>query len=965
MSHRQSTVQRFYRFALGAYLFVLVLALYAGTNDPSMHIKHLLTAWAAGGLAGSYLLVAWMMRIPLRRPAIFMEVILCLLAFFFVSSLFSEFRMISLRETSRFFCLFALYWLTTQVYGSTAQVLRLFAVFCVAVALAAVYAVMQAAGLDPFPWTDTTSDTYTNLPATYGNPNFAAHALILAIIMLVCLIRSGARWGFWIAPLLFFHLYSTDQRAGWIALAGASVLVGLGWMLLRQPRRPVGRVAATLALFAVLGVAGLGGVMALYHARTGYIFPLDLSLLLRYQSYVSATRMLFDAPLLGHGPAVYGLAYAPYWTPFEQAWFAQELRMNEHVHNDLLELAIDGGLASAGLYLTLLVLGMAYGLLLAAQAFSPEQRRLGFTCAALFCAFAIDGLFGFNLRVPVTAAMFFLMMGALDGLWTEGRPVATPARAFRPGVLLRAGFLPLLVVCVWFETRVFASEFRMYEGMKAQNAGQYDRASVAFKRAGALAPWNWHSPRRLGLVAVDQRKPLEALAYFEQALALNPHYVLTHLPMARVNLMIAQQAVTPRGAGADAAVAALEQARTHAEAVLKVAPDFPAAIDILGRVESIAAIVNRDRGPGADPAVQATHWRNARQYLRRAIEQGPDNTGELYRMLMQVELGLGDVQGAEAALIGAIQVAPEDPTHWPAFLKFAREQKRFDRFRDVLFEQIDRYQAIEAPTDEERAQLATAYGWLAVAQDTGFNNVQGTMDAYAGAVEYGPQRPEFWSNFAAYVRKNNRMAAFEQQLLASCVRVRAAGAKPLPQVEAVEAVVNDAAGSLDQSTRMLLAGVRSHPRDGKLAAGAAYLWAAQRLQEAYDTLVAQGTAPCESALNLGITAATLNELSLANTLFEKAISCLTDDRRASAAVHWANTLVRLDQRDKALGVLQEAETQFPDHFELRWAKARTLAELKRTEEAKALYEALLQEGDLTPEGRSQLEAELNSLQASK
>ncbi|MBL7644862.1 MAG: tetratricopeptide repeat protein [Candidatus Hydrogenedentes bacterium] len=965
MSQRHFTVQRFYRFALGTYLFVLVLALYAGTNDPTIHVKHLLTAWAAGLLAGSYLLVASFLRIPLRRPAVFLEVSLCLLAFFLISSLFSEFRAISLLETSRFFSLFALYWLATQVYGSTAQVLRLFAVFCCAVFFAAIYAVMQAAGLDPFPWTDTTSDTYTNLPATYGNPNFAAHALILAFIMLACLIRSNFRWGFWIAPLLFFHFYSTDQRAGWIALAGAALLVGLGVLLLRRPRRPVARVAALLGVFALLGVAGLGAAMFLVHARTGHIFPLDLSLLLRYQSYVSATRMLFDAPILGHGPAVYGLAYAPYWTPFEQAWFAQEVRMNAHVHNDLLEIAIDGGLAAAGLYLTLLVLGMAYGLLLAAQSSTPEQRRVGFTFAALFCAFAIDGLFGFNLRVPVTAALFFLMMGTLDGIWTAGRPVQVPARALRPGQLFRLAFLALLVVCTWFETRTFASEYHMYAGMKAQGKEQYEIARVEFEKAGKLAPWNWHYARRLGLVALDQGKLDEALANFDRALVLNPHYVLTHLPMARANLMLAQQAVSAKGAGADAAIEKLNLARAHAEAVLKIAPDFPSAIDVLGRIESIAAIINRDHSASPDPAVQAKHWENARQYLRRAIDQGPENSGELYRMLMQVELGLGNVEAAESALIGAIEVAPEDPSHWPAFLKFARQHKRFDRLRDVLFQQIDRLLAVETPTDEARGQLATAYGWLAVVLDTGFADVQGAMDAYNGAVQHGPLRPELWSNFAAFARKNDRLADFSGHLRASCARVREQGGKPLPQVEAVDAVLKDPGAQLDQASRVLLAGVRSHPRDGGLSIGAAYLWAAQMLQEAYDTLAAQGAAPCESALNLGVTAAGLNELSLANILFEKAMACLSDERRASAAVHWADTLVRLNQRDKALAILEEVEAQFPGHFDTRWAKARTLVHLKRPDEARVIYESLLGEADLPQEGKNQLEAELKALQPAK
>lgn len=961
MSQRTSTVQRFYRFALGASLFALVLALYAGTPDPSMDIKHLLTAWAAGALAGSYLLVSWLLRIPLRRPVVFMEVILCFLGFFLLSSCFSQFRAISLLETGRFFTLFAMYWLATQIYTTPAQVLRLFTVFCCAVSVAAVYAIMQAAGVDPFPWTDTTSDTYTNLPATYGNPNFAAHALILAIIMLLCLFRSGATWAPWLFPLFFFHLYSTDQRAGWIALAGAAVLILSGWALLRSPGQPLRRVTLTLCLFAIFGVAGVGTAMYLTHLRTGHVFPLDLSLLLRYQSYVSATRMLFDAPLLGHGPAVYGLAYAPYWTPFEQAWFAQEIRMNQHVHNDLLELAIDGGLAAAGLYLTLLVLGMGYGLLLAAQAIAPVQRRLGFAFAAFFCAFGIDGLFGFNLRVPVTAALFFIVMGALDGLWTQGKPVELPARFFRPGQLVRAAFIVLLIACTWLETRTFASEYHMYAGIQAQNQSHLDEAEASFRKAESLAPWNWNCARRLGLVELDRHRLKEALAEFDRSLGLNPYYVLTHLPMARANLMLAQQEVSRKGGGAAKALEQLDAARNHAEAVLKIAPGFPAAADVLGRIESIAAIIDRDHADKPNPDLQAEHWKKARQYLHSAIDQGPGNAGELYRMLMQVELELGSVENAEQALSAAVQVAPDDARTWPVYLNFARKQKRFDQLRDVLYQQIDHLQGIAAPGETERNELATAYSWLAVVLDEGFKDVQGVLDAYRGAVEFGPLRPELWSNFAAFARKNERRTDFDSALRDSCTRVREQGGKPLPQVEAVEAVLSDPAAQLDQASRVLLAGVRSHPKSSELSVQAAYAWAAQSLQEVYDKLLAEGAAPCESALNLGVTAAGLNELTLASTLFPRAMDCLTDERRAAAAVHWADTLVRLGQSDKALSILDESEQRFPGHIDTRWAKARTLTQMKRPEDARAIYEALLKEPEVTQEAREKLEGELKGL----
>jgi tetratricopeptide (TPR) repeat protein/O-antigen ligase len=951
-------VHAVYRAALGTYLFVLVLVIYSGTNDPTIHIKYLLTAWAAGVLAGSYLLVTWFLRLPLRRPAVFLEVALGLLALFLVSTLFSEFRAISLLETSRFFALFALYWIAAQVFETPAQILRLFTAFCAAMGLAAIYAVMQKTGLDPFPWHDTTSDTYTNLPATFGNPNFAAHALILALIMIVCLVRAGTRWVLWLAPLLLFHFHSTDQRAGWIALAGAALLVTIGLLVLRRPGRSVASVTMVMGLFVLVGLAGFGATMLITQARTGHLFPLDLSLLLRYQSYVSATRMLFDAPFLGQGPAVYGLAYSPYWTPFEQAWFAQEIRMNEHVHNDLLELAIDGGLLAAGLYLAMLVLGMTYGLLLAAQASAPALRSLGFAFAALFCAFGIDGLFGFNLRVPVTAALFFLLMGALDGLWTHARPDVTPTGFSRFTPWLRCAFLLLLLLCTWRETRVFASEYHFRIGTKAQEASQFEVADTAFRKAETYAPWNAAILRRRGLLELDRNNFTGALEVLDRARASNPYYVLTHLPIARANLMLAQRDISPQGAGAEAAVAHLNEARANANSVLVIAPEFPEAFDLLGRIEAISAIVNRDHAANPDPAVQAQYWKEARRYLNLAINQGPKNSGELYRMLMQVELGLGNLDGAEAALIGAAQVAPDEARTWAIFFDFARQHKRFERMREALRSRIEQLNAMEAPGEAERDELASAHRWLATLQLEGFADVDAALDAYARSVEFAPQHPELWDAFARFARANQRRPDFDTALRDACTRLRSAGGAPLPQLEAVEAVLADPAANLDQAGRVLLAGVRSYPNDSEIPIEVAYGWALEILQDVYDALAAQGSAPCESALNLGIAAASLNQLELANRRFENARDCLTDDRRVALAVHWADTKIRLQQGEEALALLDTGEAQFPDNLEIRWTRARILVRLNRMDEARVIYDVLLADPELTPEAKVLLEREI-------
>ena len=964
VSQRDSTLDTFYRFSIGVYIFALVLVMYAGTDDPTIHIKDLLTSWAAGLLAGSYVVVCWITGRPLRRPAIFFEVTLLLLGFFLLSALLSDFPRFSLLETGQFFSFFALYWLASQVFSGPGQVLRFFSAFCAAVFVAGLYAIAQKAGLDPFPWENRESDTYTNLPATFGNPNYAAHAIILALIMIACLVRSGMTWAGWIfVPVLLFHFYSTGQRAGWIALAGAVVLAGIARLLLPRSRRPVLAATGTLVLFAMLGAAMVAGAMYVTQARTGHMFPLDLSLLLRYQSYVSATNMLFEAPVLGHGPAVYGLAYSNHWTPYEQAWFAQELLVNEHVHNDLLELAIDGGLAAAGLYLAMIVLGTGFGLLLVARGESPLQQRLGYTFAAFFTAFAIDGLFGFNLRVPVTAALFFIMMGILDGLWSADREAnPQPLKPLRRAVP-RVAFLLLLFLSVWGESRRFIAEYYFHEGLNARAASDFDGAMAAFERADHYAGWSWEIPGYSGLVELDRNRPDLALTHFETALARNPHAFLTHLPVARANLMLAQAAESREDAGPEAAAGFLEAARGAAHATLSMAPGLPAANDILGRVESVAAILKRDSADAPDPAAPKAHWEAARAYFQAAIDGGAREPAEIYRMLMRVESALGDFEAAERALAGALRTEPGDGRTWNTFLEFARKHGRFEGMRQVLYQTIDRLQAQPVLTQAGQRELVEAYAWLAVVLDEGFGDVQGTADALARAVTLGPHRSDLWNRYSAFAQKHDRVPVFDETLRASCEALTARGETPLPQVHAVDLALRGPASDLDLASRTLLAGLLSQSGQTALPVLIAYGWAASRVQAVYDRRHAEGAAPCESALNLGIVAANLGGMDLAATLLERAHGCLEGEQRAAAAVHWGDTLTRQGNPERALEILRDAAGQSPEHLDIQWGIARALARGGQLDESRQAYGALISHPGVTPQNKTLLEQELEQVGA--
>lgn len=956
-------MERQFRIAIGAFLVVLVLAIYPFTNDPSGDIKRLITGWAAFALGSVWLGAVWTGRLPIRRPGVSLPLLLALLALFLIAALRSEFRWIGLLETGSFFFLFVLYFIASQVYRDITQARRLLLVVCWAMALASCYGFMQKAGLDPFPWADRSSEVYTNLPATFGNPNFAAHALILAIIMVVYLMATGLRWWWGSIFLLIFltHLRFTGQRAGIIALAAAAFLVAVAWLFGRRTKRPVTAAAFVLILVMIISVAGAGVAMAVSKWRTGTSIPLDTSLVIRYQSYVSAADMLFDRPLLGYGPGVYGIAYPEYWTPFEQEWFAQELSMNAHVHNDLIELGIDAGLPAAGLYFTLLVLGMGYGLVMAFTPGPPERRRLGYMFAAFFLAFLVDGLFGFNLRVPVSAGIFFLTLGLLDGLWAASQPVETViSRSRNP--LPRLALFAALMLFVLLESCRFSAAYCMQQGMRAQLKRDYPKARESFELGRSLAPWDGDFERRLGQVSIGEHDFDNAVRHFERALEINPYYILGRVPLAQTKMAVAQHLVQQDNAKVNDALAILDQAIDHLEELLKICPMFPPAHDMLGRVASVSALFVTQSGAPDAPGRAAAYWRSAETHLLKAIEYELENRSELYRMLAKVRIALGNQDGAEQALVRAAQADPADTETWPIFLDLANNRKDYDRLRNTLYAQIQRLK--EADTLKPEA-LATAYLYLANVLENGYTDLDAVDQAFWGAVEYGPLRPEIWTNLARYAREKNRPMALQIAVAQSCGRLSIQGQKPLAYVAAVNDVMQRGPAALTSATANLLSHVRSHRANDALTADQAYGWAARMLLETAQSASRDTPGLCLANFNLGIVFAGLNELNAADQLFTRAQPCLETTQQAFLAVHWADVMVRQDRTPEALDLLRETRQKSPDNMDVQWALARTFVKLGLRDDAREEYKALLARPDLAPQGRAMLENELAGVQNGK
>jgi len=948
------------RALYGIFFFLLVLAVYPYIPEPATHVKDLLLAVFAAAVTGLYAVAVYLGLASFRRPRIFLEMIALLHAFLLLGVLRSEFRWLSFYEWQTFISLSCLYLVATQAFFMSKHIRTFFIAAVSAATIAAVYALLQRAGLDPFPWGERESDVYTHLPSTFGNPNFAAHAymFLLPAAVYLALTHHRAWWGS--VALILLHFWFTGQRAGRLGLVAALVAVGFTLWFGRKSTSPIRTTIKTMVTTALLGVVGFAGAMGLTYLRTGTAFPLDVSLLIRYQSLVSASNMLLSRPILGYGPGVYRVGYVPFWTPFEQQWFAQEGRINLHVHNDFLELGLDGGLPAALLYVCILVLAVGFSLLYANRATEKPERLLGLVWASAFMGTAVDGLFGFPLRVPVSASLFFIFLGFVDAAWLSAtgqtqRP-SSQSRGVIPLVALMA-ILSLTAVCV--QTASFVSEQCRYRGRLAENNGRFEEAERWYRQGASLAPWQSRFLRNLALLAIRREDTQEGITLLSGALRREPYHIPNLTLMATVHRESAQRYFAQNPKDLRSALLRLDQAAGYAQKALTLCPMYAPALQTLGEIHYTSAVFTRKH---ASPEIQNAskeHLRQAENYFQKAIENGVGFPEELYRRIGSIRVQLGDTEGATAAYVRSIQINPKYTETWREFLQHASNTGQYEILRNTLYESIRRVQ--ENP-EEDKQSLSVLHVWLAAVLTQGYQDLDGAEAAYLAAARLAPNSPELWSFFAEFARQHNRRPVFEQAIRDAVQQLRTENKQPIPALAIAHSLLTGGDKTLEASSMALLEVLRTSDRsDSNLKTQDACRWVAALLLEAVNSALASREVSCTTLLNMGIIENELDDLAVSDLLFSRAQECISPEQQGYLAVHWADTLLRTERGAKALEILEKALQRDPNNFEVRLALARAYTRMERTEEARRLYEALLQEPDLNDRGRQMVEEELKRL----
>lgn len=917
------------------WVLALVLALYPYTEDPAGPVKLLASAVAAVAMAAVWAAGVAAGRAPFRRLHGVFYVLLGFLGAQCASALFSWAPGIGLRALQPWYIYTLIAFLVYQVFPEPRHLRNLFRAIVCGVTLSSVYAVLQRVGLDPFPWADRTIEEYRGLPSTYGSPNFAGHALVIALVLCAGLAGDAFQRGkrglepFVCAAaggLMLLHLYWTGMRGGAVALALAAIFAGVCDIQLRRGATPL-RAGTSGALTAgvVLAICGAAGI--LLAPRLG----LDSSLQLRLNGYAGAVAMIGDQPLLGVGPGNYARFNVDYWTDFEPLWYALEGKRNFHAHNEWLEVAAESGLTGLAAFILLFLAAVATPF--ANPAFvTAKHRALLVAAPASVIAMGADACTGFNLHVPVSGALFFVLVAAQPG--SASAPVVRGFARILPPVLAVLGIFYAAAAWNGFQAaRLYQrAQGAMAWEREAQLSGQNTLAGRGAAVAGeclaaarARAPWDPAIRMLQGDLALAEGHYEDAYDAYGFAAALGPDLPRIEVQKARCRLRLVD---APSGATREMLLGIAER---HARSARDRCPALADAWAMLGWVA-----FRRAEPLGAEQASRLLD--EAVDAFETARRLGLAADTNLDAALCQAYGRQQNWPAAAAAGERCAMAAVENPGYWDLFARAAAEAGGAwpARYRQALvyqLGQIARRQKRATP----RATVALAARLVEIpavrgANDLCLETVRGVLEVYSG--ELG-----LWSAWLGYTDGPEQGAALRAGIRELHGPGGATVPEPLRTLE--DALDAPDAASLEGASRGILGAIATAPSGERSGPEARIYIPVIMLVE---RLMIEREIPHlllgETLGDLGAAYFEAGAPGRADALLEEATRVAPPADSGRAWYYRSRLLAAGGQPEAALALAQQAVKVNGGSVEYRWQLARCLSATGRPEAAAFLYESL-------------------------
>jgi O-antigen ligase len=394
------------------------------------------------GLLGSITLVLWAITKP-DKPLNWHPGFSLILVFFgwaAISTSWSPDPGTSLIDIMQLFSMIVLAFLAIQLTTTSPTFLSLLvSAILTGSALTAIIGLGEYFGFNPL----GLRINGNSIPATFINPNHAAVYFDfipwLAFVAILFFQRASLRWLAAVSLGLCLAYISVNTSRGSLFALFASSLIFIFLLIYNQEIRAWLKSCLshrykeiTLAiLIPVLVFLLPAGAFVEQWDTTLLEGRVDLSTEYRFAMYLNSLPAILENPFTGLGYGGMRVGFLPYSSSMKPTGFRTEDTVLRELHSDPLqyfvELGVPGGLLAIAIFLVLIRSGWK------TLSFSttPEKSALSLGFMLGLIAGATHAMVDFPLRLPTSAAMFWLYAGVILGMDTT-RHVHLAGKSFRP-----------------------------------------------------------------------------------------------------------------------------------------------------------------------------------------------------------------------------------------------------------------------------------------------------------------------------------------------------------------------------------------------------------------------------------------------------------------------------------------------------------------------------------------------------
>lgn len=314
-----------------------------------------------------------------------------------------------------------------------------------------------------------------------------------------------------------FALIISMSRGAWLGIGAGSLMAAHAWWRIHRPegtwhwRRgdDLIVIAVVLALFAVFVAILLAPSLAMLES-VGFRAAMGS----RGALWRDALIMIGDAPFTGNGLGATMMVHASYILLIHVGFI-------QHMHNIFLEVAVQQGLAGAAALIGLVILA---ALAIRRQLIQKKQTVFLFAAIISLTALVVHGMFDAALYSSRMVPLMFVPVGLALGLKPDMMRRVGKRRQQRPFLF----FLFLFALCVLLL-------------MPATRAAFLADLGVVYQTRAELSVYNWPD---WGIQDAVRRSPdvdlSPAIAYYRQALTLNPDNVTANRRLGQIELSLGQ-----------------------------------------------------------------------------------------------------------------------------------------------------------------------------------------------------------------------------------------------------------------------------------------------------------------------------------------------------------------------------------------------------------------------------------------